>query len=381
MTITPLPSTQTGCGSKAASWLTLPVAPNAAARSRFCGKEKLPQAIPLHGALTWLDDLKEREICIAGLDLDGPGDPLASLPMTLEIVNLLREKHSELALGITTLGLGLAEHAHQLAQHGVSRVTLLVDAVNPETVQNLYTWIRPGKRNIPLAKAAAILVEEQAKGITACRNAGLTVVVKTTVYDQKNKEEVAKIAYLAADLGAESMTLLPGKGWLGDEDKLPQPTFETMQHLSQKAADHIMVVELAAETNVCNTPPLSATASLALPKPTARRSNVAVLSSNGMDIDLHLGQAIKALIYGPREDGLACLLEARDLPEPGNGDNRWQQVAEILDDCFVLLASSAGKKPREILGRQGLPLLLIDDNVEGTVDVLYGGGKKKKCKN
>jgi nitrogen fixation protein NifB len=95
-----------------------------------------------------------------------------------------------------------------------------------------------------------------------------------------------------------------------------------------------------------------------------------------MDIDLHLGQAIKALIYGPREDGLACLLEARDLPEPGNGDNRWLQVAEILEDCFVLLATSAGQRPREILSSHGLAVLLLEDNVEGAVDVLYGGGKK-----
>ncbi|OGR05024.1 MAG: hypothetical protein A2520_11115 [Deltaproteobacteria bacterium RIFOXYD12_FULL_53_23] len=97
-----------------------------------------------------------------------------------------------------------------------------------------------------------------------------------------------------------------------------------------------------------------------------------------MDIDLHLGQAIKGLIYGPREDGLACLLEARDLPEPGNGDNRWLELSEILKDCFALLATSAGQRPREILSSYGLTVLLLEDNVEGAVDVLYGGGKKGK---
>ncbi|HER63369.1 MAG TPA: hypothetical protein ENO11_05265 [Desulfobacteraceae bacterium] len=117
-----------------------------------------------------------------------------------------------------------------------------------------------------------------------------------------------------------------------------------------------------------------------MPRPTGARPNVAVLSANGMDIDLHLGQAIKALIYGHREDGLPCLLQARDLPEPGSGDTRWQQVAAILDDCFVLLAAYAGKKPREILASHGLPLLLMEDNVEGTVDALYGGGREGKRK-
>ncbi|MEN8141632.1 MAG: NifB/NifX family molybdenum-iron cluster-binding protein [Thermodesulfobacteriota bacterium] len=99
-----------------------------------------------------------------------------------------------------------------------------------------------------------------------------------------------------------------------------------------------------------------------------------------MDIDLHLGQAIKALIYGPREDGLPCLLESRDLPEPGHGGKRWLELAEILADCCCLLAEAAGQTPKETLSKQGLPVILINDNVEGTVDALYGGGKKGKCK-
>jgi len=87
------------------------------------------------------------------------------------------------------------------------------------------------------------------------------------------------------------------------------------------------------------------------------------------------------VIYGLREDGLACLLATRDLPEPGGGDKRWQQIAEILDDCFALLAASAGKRPREILAGLGLPLLLLEENIEGAVDLLYSTDKKRNKKN
>lgn len=372
------PNKQPGCGCKAPAWITLPVAPHAAARSRFSGEEKLPQAIPLHGALTWVDDLLERTISIAGLDIHGPGDPLATLAMTLEILDRLREKYPEFPLGVTTLGLGLAEHACLLARHGVVRVTLLMDAVNPETAQKLYAWIRPGKKNMPITRTATILLDEQAKGISACRSAGIEVAVQTTVYRDMNEQDIEKIAGHVAALGAECMTLLPGKGWLEDGEKLLPPSPETMEHLYKSAARHLKIVEPAEARDEKENESLSDCA--AIPKPTAARPNVAVLSSNGMDIDLHLGQAIKALVYGPREDGLACLLEVRDLPEPGSGDDRWQQLADTLDDCFVLLATSAGQKPRNILGRNGLALLLMEDNVEGTVDVLFGGGKKGKCK-
>ena len=115
-----------------------------------------------------------------------------------------------------------------------------------------------------------------------------------------------------------------------------------------------------------------------LPRPDESRRYVAVVSSNGMDVDLHLGQAQNILIYGPREDGLICLFESRKAPVPGSGSNRWQELAELLSDCFVLLAASAGDAPRKILSEYGIRVILTDENIEGSVDVLYGGGKKGK---
>lgn len=380
MTSIHFPKSKQGCGGKIPQWLILPVAPQAAARIRFSGEEKLPQAVPLRGALTWIADLLAQGNDIKGLDLHGPGDPLATMAMTRDILTVLREQYPDLPLGITTLGLGLAEHAGLFAGHGVSRVTLLRDAVAPQTVKNIYTWIRPGKRNTPLAEAAEILIEEQRKGIASCTAAGISLSIQTTVYGGINEEEIEEIARQGSASGAESISLLPGKGWLNMEGPLPPPLAETMAALAEKAARHITVVCLPEQAAKGESIPQDGEGGLAVPKPTAARPNVAVLSSNGMDIDLHLGQAIKALIYGPREDGLACLLGTRDLPDPGGGDNRWQQVAEILADCFVLTASSAGQKPRDILGSYGLTVLLLEDNVEGTVDVLYDGGKKGKNK-
>jgi len=354
------------------------VAPQAAARIRFCGEDKLPQAVPLQGALTWLADLAAQGKSIAGLDLNGPGDPLATPAMTMQILAGLREQYPGLPMGVTTMGLGLAEQAGFWAEHGVARVTLLLDAVSPEAIKKMYTWIRPGKRSIPLAEGAAILIEEQAKGIAACKAAGIPVCIRTTVYAGINEQEVEEIASLAVALGAESISLLPGRGWLDPEVKLPPFAPEVMAALTRKVAGLMTVVCPPEEAIPGEAVPKSGKGGPGLPKPTAARPNVAVLSANGMDIDLHLGQAIKALIYGPREDGLACLLEARELPEPGDGDNRWLNLSEILKDCFALLATSAGQRPREILSSHGLTVLLLEDNVEGAVDMLYGGGKKGK---
>jgi len=119
-----------------------------------------------------------------------------------------------------------------------------------------------------------------------------------------------------------------------------------------------------------------------LPTPSGARVNVAVASSGGMEVDLHLGQAIKFLIFGPRaDDGLPSLLGLRDAPDaagPGGGDARWLALAETLPDCFAVLVASAGARPREVLAEQGLSVLTAETDIQGAVDVLFGGGKRGK---
>ena len=111
-----------------------------------------------------------------------------------------------------------------------------------------------------------------------------------------------------------------------------------------------------------------------MPAPSPGRPNLAVVSSNGLDVDLHLGHAVTVLIYGPGQGGLPCLLETRSAPEPGAGPSRWKALARTLKDCFALVAASAGDSPRQILGRAGLPVLIAQGQVQDAVDVLYGGG-------
>ena len=47
---------------------------------------------------------------------------------------------------------------------------------------------------------------------------------------------------------------------------------------------------------------------------------------------------------------------------------------------FPILAANAGENPRKSLATQGIRVLITENEIEGTVDVLYGDGKKKKVK-
>lgn len=276
------------------------------------------------------------------------------------------------------MGIGGNQFAESFVALGIKKVTIMVDAVAPTTLERLYSWIRPTNKTLPLPKATTILVAEQAKTVATLAAVGIEITVKTTVYPGINDEQVGEIAKSMAKLGATKMTLAPFTPPAPEIDAPPAADPQLMTSLSQQAAQHLKIAEDPKDMVTRSPHGEDQNNPAQIPQPSKDRPNVAVVSSNGMDIDLHLGHAIKVLIYGPREDGLPCLLEMRDAPEPGGGGSRWQALATILPDCFALLAASAGDNPRKILGSNGITVLISEDNVEGTVDVLYGGGKKGK---
>ena len=148
-------------------WVNLPVAPRANNRIRFASTKESMQAMIPAQALAWLDELLTRGDRIDGVNITGPGDPLADIGPTLETLGLVREKYPAMNLGVITLGLGGKQAVERLVKAGVSHVTLLVDGVDLEVVKRLYAWIRPGIKTVPLFTAAAMLLDEQQKAVTA----------------------------------------------------------------------------------------------------------------------------------------------------------------------------------------------------------------------
>lgn len=358
--------------------LTLPVAPQALARSRFAPEEKVPPALTPAAALAWLAERLGHGDAIDTVELGGPGDPLASPGLTLETLSLVRQQHPTLDLSVATLGIQGDQQVKALASHGVSHLTLLVDAVSTEVVQRLYAWIRPAKKTITLAQAAEILLSEQAICIAACKHAGIKVTIRTTVYPGVNDNHIEEIASQTAAMGATAMVLIPGLPSPPGGVTMAAPSQGLMHALRGVASRHLPVLEAPAQS-LADAAPAIAPLSL-VPKPSPERPNLAVVSASGMAVDLHLGQATRVLIYGPREDGLISLLGTRPMPATGGGSSRWQSLAATLPDCFTLLAASAGDNPRSILQAGGIPVLITDGEIEGTVDHLYGGGKKAKCR-
>ena len=385
MTIIPFPEegARRGCGRPdpaRSRCLQLPVAARPVAGVCVTAEEK-PPAPAAEDALAMVDLAMANGITPDLVELTGPGDPLADPEATLAVLEMIHVKHPHLHLGMVTLGLGGARDAQRFSTGGLSQVTVAVDAVDPEVASAIYAWIRPGKKTLPLARAVQCLVQGQAEAIRAFAGAGCKVIVRSTVYPGRNDRHLEEIARRAAALGASAMRIHPGTECGGEQ--LPPPRQELLaisrrvsRHLPLQEDDHLHTGErervrfLAASRH----------GAVALPKPSAQRPNLAAVSSDGMDVDLHLGQAGKILVYGPREDGLSCLLATRQAPEPGGGRTRWEGLAAVLHDCFALLTASAGETPRQILRRHGIRVLVTEGEIEGIVDLLYGGNKGKNRK-
>jgi len=357
--------------------LILPIAQRTNCRKRFGNPGKADKAILPSEAASWIRELVKGGKTIKGVNLCGPGDVLAAPDACLSTLDLLQPVEPRLYIKLTTTGLGAASLADVLAEKGVAQVILLVDAVDTEIIQHIYTWIRPGRKTVPLPLAAEMLWNEQQEALCAFKEAGIKVSVQTTVYPGINDEHIGMLAQTMAELGARSITLLPFRP-ISEEDALPACDDTLLASVEEAAAVHL-ALEGYAESSL--TPPPGRDDAANLPRPTQDRPNVAVVSAGGMEVDIHLGQADRVLIYGPREDGLACLLETRTIPEAGAGDTRWESLAKAcLHDCFALLATNAGQNPQRILGEQGIRVFLTQGDIAGTVDVLYGGGRKNKCK-
>lgn len=321
--------------------------------------------------------LTEEREKIAMVALSGPGDPLATPDITLHAIRKIREYYPDLKIGLKTFGLGSSKLATDLALAGADYLQVIIDAIDPDILKNIYAWIRPGQKTLKISNAVDLLIKEQRRGVPALKSAGLDVSIQTTLYPGYNLDHALGIGIEMANLGADGISLIPFCSVPGAEVELASPGDDSTTSIMTAVNKHLQVMEpLIVEQTRGAGEGTNGPGKNNLLQPGKEKPNVAVVSSNGIEVDLHLGQAIRFLVYGPNSDGLICLIESRAAPEPGAGKDRWQEVSRVLADCFVLLVASAGEAPRRALAQKGLQVLITEDNIEGIVDVLYGGGKK-----
>jgi nitrogen fixation protein NifB len=196
----------------------LPIAPACNIQCRYCvrkfdcANESRPgitsRVLTPDEAVERTRALVERSDRLSVVGIAGPGDPLANAPtyVTLRQINW---EYPDLTLCISTNGLLLPDRLEQLISSGVRSLTVTINAVAPETAENVYSWVVYRGRRYEGREAAELLLTNQWRGLEMAIDAGLIVKVNTVFIPGVNDHEIPLIAERAGKLGVDIMNILP----------------------------------------------------------------------------------------------------------------------------------------------------------------------------
>jgi nitrogen fixation protein NifB len=164
------------------------------------------------------------EITVVGIA--GPGDALAS-PAALETLHLVHEAFPELIKCVSTNGLALPGKARELAEAGVSALTVTVNAVDPEILEQLVD-----------CRDHRELIRNQLAGIREAAEQNIRVKVNTVLVPEINGGHIADISREVKAAGADMQNILP----LIPNNKLahiPAPSCEQIEDARRAAGAHL----------------------------------------------------------------------------------------------------------------------------------------------
>ncbi|MCX7745385.1 MAG: radical SAM protein [Clostridia bacterium] len=195
----------------------LPVSPVCNIQCKFCKRsfnkcEKRPGVastiLSPEKALTVVD--RALELCpeITVVGIAGPGDTLAT-PHALDTFQLVHEKYPHLLNCLSTNGLMLKEYAERIVKVGVKTVTVTVNAVNADILQNVCSYIVYNGKQMVGKEAALWLLLAQLAGIKKVSDLGVAVKINTVLIPGINDGHIGEIARVTAGVGASLINIIP----------------------------------------------------------------------------------------------------------------------------------------------------------------------------
>jgi nitrogen fixation protein NifB len=370
----------------------LPVAPKCNMQCNYCNRdfscvnESRPgvssAVLNPRQAANYLDMVLERVHDIKVVGIAGPGDPFANGDETIETLQLVRAKYPEMLLCLATNGLELSKYTDDLAELGLSHVTVTVNAIEPVIGGRIYAWARRNGRMYRGEEAAAVILENQLEGIRKLKEKNITVKINTVVIPGVNDNHVREIARHMSLMSVDVMNCIPLYHVAGTPfEEITPLSGERIESIRKEAKEYLPqmahCVRCRADAAGMIGQPQSDEIMGFMKKAlevhvTTERPNVAVASMEGIFVNQHLGEAVSLWIFGLK-DGNVELQDRRSTPAPGGGPSRWTELASSIQDCNTLLASGIGSFPQLTVERSGVRVVVMEGlAAEGVEAVLTG---------
>ncbi|MDR1685100.1 MAG: nitrogenase cofactor biosynthesis protein NifB [Desulfovibrio sp.] len=408
----------------------LPVAPdcnivcNYCVRGFSCPNENRPgvtaEVLTPPEALERFLRVRERMPALTVAGIAGPGDALANFAATTETLRLIRREDPDITFCLSTNGLLLPLYAAQLADLGVSHVTVTVNAADPAVGARIYRRATYMGMSFQGEAAAAMLISNQLAGLRLLTDAGIVCKANIVLIKGINEDHVEDVVRAVKSAGASVaniMQMIPVRGSAFEhlplisnrehaalrrrcEKLLPQ-----MHHCRQCRADAAGLLDEDQSYMLRGPVPASGAAPAAEAGCAAEAERapaqvavaprnevtehapvkVAVASRSGIVVDQHFGAAGQFHIY--ESDGLSTrLLETRrvggnnlgcgmcgrgPLPEgPEDAEQGGGKIARALEavaDCRIVVVMRIGDSPSRRLAERGIAVFSTYDGIDKAV--------------
>lgn len=371
----------------------LPVAPKCNIQCNYCNRkydcvnESRPgvtsSVLSPAQAIKYMEEVMKVETRLTVVGIAGPGDPMANAKETLETMRRIKNRWPDMILCLSSNGLELPGHVDELAEIGVSHVTVTVNAVDPEIAAKVYSWARVGKVLYRGADAARILLEKQEESIRLLKEKDIIVKVNTIIMPGVNDHHIEDIARKMKPMGVNllnCMALIPNKDT--KFELVPEPSktdveairamaetyLPQMRHCQRCRADAVGLLEKDCSRDFSG---LMQACSTIVPEVDESRAHVAVATMEGMLVNMHLGEAGSFQIWGEDGCGGYKMVEDRAAPAPGSGPKRWYTLAKALSDCRAVLVSGVGDTPQAILEEEGVKVVAMSGFIAQGLDAVF----------
>lgn len=370
----------------------LPVAPKCNIQCNYCNRkydccnESRPGVTstvlsPLQ-SVHYMKALSEKIPNISVVGIAGPGDPFANAEETLQTMRLAQKEFPDLIFCLSSNGLDLAPYIDEIAEIGVSHVTITVNSLNPETLAKIYRWVRYKRRVYRGEEGAKVLLEQQLYCIQKLKEKNITVKINTVICPGINDHEIEDLAKKVAELGADTMNCIPMYPTENTEfEILEEPSKEMMKDIKARISKYIKPMAHCARCRADaagllghdNTEAMNMIgqfSSLVVNKGKGRE-RVAVASNEGLLVNMHLGEARKVYIFEQSKNGYH-FVETRNTPPKGTGMSRWKELAEkTLMDCQAILVAGIGETPMKVMQENGVKVIQMNGLIDAGLDAIY----------
>ncbi|MDD5168680.1 MAG: radical SAM protein [Syntrophales bacterium] len=370
----------------------LPVAPDCNMQCNYCNRdfECVNESRPgvsstilrPRQAVDYLDEVLVRIKNIAVAGIAGPGDPFANAEETMETLQLVRERHPDLMLCVATNGLNVSDFVDELSDLNVSHVTLTINAVDPIIGEKIYAWARKNRKVYRREEAARIILESQREAIRRLKEKGITVKINSVIIPGINDGHIPEVARQMAAMKADIFNAIPMYHVASTPfAEIPPLPLRDLMELRREAGSHLPQMNHCSRCRADAAGMIGEAQSQEImdllrkasrPSRSPERPYVAVASMEGIFVNQHLGEATGLWIYG-KEGERAALIDWRPAPPSGGGEDRWEEMSQLLRDCNTVLVGGIGPFPQAVLERSGVRVVVMEGLAREGMEAIFSG--------